>query len=74
MEINVEETKVMRIWRQPTVCSTDCDRSKTAAECGIFQLFWQTMQDTHVKLSPGLTWQKQLSTSRLFSPANWTAI
>ena len=39
MEMNVEKTKAMRIWRQPTVRSTDCDRSKTAAECGVFQLF-----------------------------------
>ena len=31
------------------------------------------MQDVHVKLNPGLIWQKQRSKGRrLFSPANWT--
>jgi len=30
------------------------------------------MQDVHMKLNPGLSWQKQHSTRReLFSPANW---
>jgi len=29
------------------------------------------MQDLHVKLNAGLSWQKQHST-RLFSPAKWT--
>jgi len=33
------------------------------------------MQDAHVKLNPGLPWQKQLLTrKRTFSPANWTQI
>jgi hypothetical protein len=30
------------------------------------------MQVVYVKLSPGLPWQKQHSTRRLFSPENWT--
>jgi hypothetical protein len=37
MEMNVEETKAMRISRQPS--PIDYTRSKTAGECGIFQLF-----------------------------------
>jgi hypothetical protein len=33
------------------------------------------MQDVHVKLNPGLPWQKQLLTrKRIFSSANWTQI
>jgi hypothetical protein len=30
------------------------------------------MQGVHVKLNPELPWQKQFSTRRLFSSANWT--
>jgi len=30
------------------------------------------MQDLHVKLIAGLSWQKQHSTRRIFSPAKWT--
>jgi len=31
------------------------------------------MQDIHIKLKPGLPWQKQHSTRKsLSSPANWT--
>jgi hypothetical protein len=33
----------------------------------------QMMQDVHVTLNTGLSWQKQHSTGRrLFVPANWT--
>ena len=45
--------------------NTHYDRSKTAEECGIFQLSVQhnnIMQDVHVELNPGLLWQKQHST------------
>jgi len=31
------------------------------------------MQDVHVEVNPGLSWQKQHSARRrLLSPANWT--
>ena len=33
MEMNVEKTKVMRMWREP---STGCVRLKTTEECDIF--------------------------------------
>ena len=38
MEMNVEETKVMRISRQTSPIQ-DYDRSKTTGKCGIFQSF-----------------------------------
>jgi hypothetical protein len=36
MEENVEKTVVML---KATIPSTECDRSKTTGECGIFKLF-----------------------------------
>jgi hypothetical protein len=39
--------------------------------CFYVQTNTQMMQDVHVKLNPGLPWQKQLSTRRnFFLPAN----
>jgi hypothetical protein len=37
LEMSVEKTKVLRISRQPS--PIQIGRSKTAEECGIFQLF-----------------------------------
>ena len=38
-KLNVEETKVMRISRQPTIPSAEYDRPKTIGECGTLQAF-----------------------------------
>jgi hypothetical protein len=60
---------------EATVRNTDYGRPKTNGKCGVFQIFCvarqQMVLDVHVKLNPGLSWQKQHSTNRrLFSPAN----
>ena len=62
MKMNVEETKVMRIARQPS-----------SLQIMTVQNNWGIMmQEVHVKLNPGLPWQKKESTRRYISPAKWT--
>ena len=40
----------------------------------IWGAWWQMMEDVHLKLNQGWSFQKQHSTRSLFSPANWTNI
>ena len=75
MEMNIGETKVMRISRKPSPIHIMIDQ-KPLQNVEYFNYFGSMItmiQDVQVKLNPGLPWQKQHSTRRrLFSPANWT--
>ena len=73
--MNVDKRKVMRISRQPFPLQIMIDHKQLENveyfSClgGIIKM----MQDVHVKLNPGLSWQKEyLAGRRFFSPANWT--
>ena len=70
MEMNVEKTKVMRISRQPSPVTIMIDQKQLEnLEC-----FKYLMEDVHVKLNPGLPWQKLHSATRrrFFLPEHWT--
>ena len=75
MEMNIGETKVMRISRKPSPIHIMIDQ-KPLQNVEYFNYFGSMItmiQDVQVKLNPGLPWQKQHSTRRrLFSPVNWT--
>ena len=68
MEMNVEKTKVMRISQQPSPVTIMIDQKRLEnVEC------FKYLEDVHVKLNPGLLWQKLHSTRRrIFLPAHWT--
>jgi len=73
-EMNVEKPKAMRISRQPTpLQSMIVNNSQKMWNISTIWVVWYPMmQDIHIKLNPGLPWQKQHSTRRLISPANYT--
>jgi len=68
--LQTDATKAMRISR-PTISSTDYERSKRTRICEYFNYFG-SMITNDVKLNPVLSWKKQHSTRRFFSPGNWT--
>ena len=75
MEMNGEKTKVMRISRQPSPVTIMIDQKQLEnVECFKYLGSLLTnVEDVHVKLNPGLPWQKLHSARRrLFLPANWT--
>jgi len=71
---NVEKTKIMRISRQPSPVKIIDQKQLENVECFKYLGSMLTMmEDVHVKLNPGLPWQKLHSARRrLFLPANWT--
>ena len=75
MEMNVGKTKMMRISRQSSTIQTVIDHKhlENVEYLNNVSSMTTVMQDVHLRLNPGLPWQKQHSTRRrLFSQANWT--
>jgi DNA polymerase II large subunit len=74
METNVEKTTAMRISRQISPVQNMIEQKQQEnVEYFIYfdSIITNDARLTHVKLNPGLPWQKQHSTgSRLSSPAN----
>jgi len=68
-----EASEVMRISRQPSPVTIMIDQKQLEnVECFKY-LGSMLTNDVHVKLNPGLPWQKMHSARRrFFLPANWT--